>query len=118
MLKRLTTSPFLHLSCFDIFTLEEQRILKKYRKENFAEKKLVYSERRAIGKCPLTRRSFCLWAASVWMESHLPHSKFLKLKSSLTLTQMAFSLSLPLIKALGRSKILPLLVLAPWLVMR
>lgn len=26
----------------------------KYRKENFAEKKLVYSERRAIGKCPLT----------------------------------------------------------------
>lgn len=40
--------------CFDIFTPEEQRILKKYRKENFAEKKLIYSERRAIGKCPLT----------------------------------------------------------------
>ncbi|KAE9452910.1 hypothetical protein C3L33_15192, partial [Rhododendron williamsianum] len=40
--------------CFDIFTTEEQRILKKYRQENFAEKKLVYSERRAIGKCPLT----------------------------------------------------------------
>uniref|UniRef100_A0A5B7AKM7 O-fucosyltransferase family protein n=2 Tax=Davidia involucrata TaxID=16924 RepID=A0A5B7AKM7_DAVIN len=40
--------------CLDIFTPEEQNILKKYRKENFAEKKLVYSERRAIGKCPLT----------------------------------------------------------------
>ncbi|XP_042514414.1 O-fucosyltransferase 1-like isoform X2 [Macadamia integrifolia] len=40
--------------CFDIFTPEEQKILKKYRKENFAEKRLVYSERRAIGKCPLT----------------------------------------------------------------
>ncbi|KAA8548394.1 hypothetical protein F0562_000078 [Nyssa sinensis] len=40
--------------CLDIFTPEEQKILKKYRKENFAEKKLVYSERRAIGKCPLT----------------------------------------------------------------
>ncbi|CAA2960629.1 Uncharacterized protein At1g04910 [Olea europaea subsp. europaea] len=40
--------------CFDIFTREEQRILKKYREENFAAKKLVYSERRAIGKCPLT----------------------------------------------------------------
>ncbi|KAI7997103.1 O-fucosyltransferase 1 [Camellia lanceoleosa] len=41
-------------SCFDIFTTEEQRILKKYWKENFAEKKLVYSERRATGKSPLT----------------------------------------------------------------
>ncbi|CAA3015565.1 O-fucosyltransferase 1-like [Olea europaea subsp. europaea] len=40
--------------CFDIFTREEQKILKKYREENFAAKKLVYSERRAIGKCPLT----------------------------------------------------------------
>ncbi|KAK2999725.1 hypothetical protein RJ639_024300 [Escallonia herrerae] len=40
--------------CFDIFTAKEQKILKKYREENFAEKKLVYSERRAIGKCPLT----------------------------------------------------------------
>lgn len=40
--------------CFDVFNPEEQAILKKYRKENFAEKKLVYSERRAIGKCPLT----------------------------------------------------------------
>ncbi|GFQ03120.1 uncharacterized protein at1g04910 [Phtheirospermum japonicum] len=40
--------------CFDIFTPEEQKILKKYRGENFAPKKLVYSERRAIGKCPLT----------------------------------------------------------------
>ncbi|PKI47453.1 O-fucosyltransferase 1 isoform X3 [Punica granatum] len=40
--------------CFDIFTPEEQKILKKYRQENFAEKRLVYSERRAIGKCPLT----------------------------------------------------------------
>ncbi|KVI08257.1 GDP-fucose protein O-fucosyltransferase [Cynara cardunculus var. scolymus] len=40
--------------CFDIFSPDEQKILKKYRKENFAEKKLIYSERRAIGKCPLT----------------------------------------------------------------
>ncbi|KAK7343647.1 hypothetical protein VNO77_12555 [Canavalia gladiata] len=40
--------------CFDIFTPEEQKILKKYRQENFAPKRLVYSERRAIGKCPLT----------------------------------------------------------------
>ncbi|KAL5206255.1 hypothetical protein ABZP36_034464 [Zizania latifolia] len=40
--------------CIDIFTPEEQKILIKYRKENFAEKKLVYKERRLIGKCPLT----------------------------------------------------------------
>ncbi|KAL6342289.1 hypothetical protein AAG906_007503 [Vitis piasezkii] len=40
--------------CLDIFTPEEQRILTKYRKENFAAKRLVYHERRAIGKCPLT----------------------------------------------------------------
>ncbi|XP_047310521.1 O-fucosyltransferase 1 [Impatiens glandulifera] len=40
--------------CFDIFTPEEQKLLKKYRGENFAEKRLVYNERRAIGKCPLT----------------------------------------------------------------
>ncbi|CAN7097050.1 unnamed protein product [Brassica rapa subsp. narinosa] len=40
--------------CFDIFNPEEQKILKKYRKENFAEKRLIYNERRAIGKCPLT----------------------------------------------------------------
>ncbi|KAL9408788.1 hypothetical protein AB3S75_047219 [Citrus x aurantiifolia] len=40
--------------CFDIFKAEQQRILKKYREENFKEKKLVYKERRAIGKCPLT----------------------------------------------------------------
>lgn len=40
--------------CLDIFTPEEQHILRKYREENFANKTLVYSERRAIGKCPLT----------------------------------------------------------------
>ncbi|BBN05289.1 rhamnogalacturonan I rhamnosyltransferase [Marchantia polymorpha subsp. ruderalis] len=40
--------------CLDIFTPEEQEILKKYRKENFAEKKLEYNHRRLIGKCPLT----------------------------------------------------------------
>ncbi|XP_076918611.1 O-fucosyltransferase 1-like isoform X2 [Bidens hawaiensis] len=40
--------------CFDIFSPHEQKILMKYRKENFADKKLVYNERRAIGKCPLT----------------------------------------------------------------
>ena len=39
---------------FDIFTPGEQKILKKYREENFAPKRLVYDERRAIGKCPLT----------------------------------------------------------------
>ncbi|KAI4310766.1 hypothetical protein MLD38_035717 [Melastoma candidum] len=40
--------------CFDIFTPEERKILQKYREDNFAEKRLVPSERRAIGKCPLT----------------------------------------------------------------
>ncbi|XP_077227368.1 O-fucosyltransferase 1-like isoform X2 [Tasmannia lanceolata] len=40
--------------CLDIFTPKEQSILRKYRRENFAEKELVYNERRAIGKCPLT----------------------------------------------------------------
>ncbi|KAJ4826861.1 O-fucosyltransferase 1 [Turnera subulata] len=40
--------------CFDIFNPEEQKILRDYRKKNFAEKKLIYNERRAIGKCPLT----------------------------------------------------------------
>ncbi|ONK58297.1 uncharacterized protein A4U43_C09F10720 [Asparagus officinalis] len=40
--------------CLDIFTPEEQKILVKYRKENFKEKELVYRERRLIGKCPLT----------------------------------------------------------------
>ncbi|KAH9576687.1 hypothetical protein CY35_01G176600 [Sphagnum magellanicum] len=40
--------------CVDIFTPEEQEILLKYRKENFAEKTLISSERRMIGKCPLT----------------------------------------------------------------
>jgi hypothetical protein len=47
---------FLHekCRCIDIFTPQEQKILIKYRKENFAEKELVYRERRLIGKCPLT----------------------------------------------------------------
>jgi hypothetical protein len=40
--------------CIDIFTPQEQKMLIKYRKENFAEKELVYRERRLIGKCPLT----------------------------------------------------------------
>ncbi|XP_062109187.1 O-fucosyltransferase 1 [Humulus lupulus] len=40
--------------CFDIFTPAQQKILKKYREDNFAPKKLIYNERRAIGKCPLT----------------------------------------------------------------
>ncbi|GAB4851887.1 GDP-fucose protein O-fucosyltransferase 1 [Ancistrocladus abbreviatus] len=40
--------------CFDIFNPGEQKILRKYREQNFAPKDLVYSERRAIGKCPLT----------------------------------------------------------------
>lgn len=47
--------------CFDIFSPEEQKILKKYRNENFAPKKLVYSERRAIGKCPLTPEEVVLF---------------------------------------------------------
>lgn len=40
--------------CLDIFAPEEQKVLIKYRKENFKEKELVYRERRLIGKCPLT----------------------------------------------------------------
>lgn len=40
--------------CLAIFTPEEQEVLRKYRKENFAEKRLVHDERRMIGKCPLT----------------------------------------------------------------
>lgn len=40
--------------CLDIFTPEQQKILMKYRTENFAEKELIYRERRLIGKCPLT----------------------------------------------------------------
>lgn len=40
--------------CVDIFTPAEQAILLKYRKENFAEKTLHYTDRRLIGKCPLT----------------------------------------------------------------
>ncbi|XP_060670649.1 O-fucosyltransferase 1-like [Ziziphus jujuba] len=40
--------------CFDIFTPAQQKILKKYQEENFEPKKLVYNDRRAIGKCPLT----------------------------------------------------------------
>lgn len=40
--------------CFDIFSSKEQKELKEYREKNFAPKKLVYNERRAIGKCPLT----------------------------------------------------------------
>ncbi|RHN81907.1 putative GDP-fucose protein O-fucosyltransferase [Medicago truncatula] len=40
--------------CFDIFTPEKQKLLKEHRKKKFAPKKLVYKERRAIGKCPLT----------------------------------------------------------------
>ncbi|XP_010913046.1 O-fucosyltransferase 1 isoform X1 [Elaeis guineensis] len=40
--------------CLDIFTPEEQKILKEYREKNFAEKVLVYRDRMLIGKCPLT----------------------------------------------------------------
>uniref|UniRef100_J3ND25 O-fucosyltransferase family protein n=2 Tax=Oryza brachyantha TaxID=4533 RepID=J3ND25_ORYBR len=40
--------------CIDIFTPEEQKILIKYREQNFAKKELIYRERRLIGKCPLT----------------------------------------------------------------
>ncbi|TYJ14776.1 hypothetical protein E1A91_A10G139900v1 [Gossypium mustelinum] len=55
VLPELDANSFWHDErCIDIFNPEEQSILKKYRKENFAEKRLVYKERRAIGKCPLT----------------------------------------------------------------
>uniref|UniRef100_A0A7I4EHB8 O-fucosyltransferase family protein n=1 Tax=Physcomitrium patens TaxID=3218 RepID=A0A7I4EHB8_PHYPA len=40
--------------CTDIFTVAEQAMLVKYRMENFAEKTLHYTDRRLIGKCPLT----------------------------------------------------------------
>uniref|UniRef100_A0ACD5X236 Uncharacterized protein n=1 Tax=Avena sativa TaxID=4498 RepID=A0ACD5X236_AVESA len=40
--------------CLDIFTPQEHFFLIKYRTENFAEKELVYRERRLMGKCPLT----------------------------------------------------------------
>lgn len=40
--------------CLDIFTQAEQEVLRKYRADNFAEKRLVYYDRRMIGKCPLT----------------------------------------------------------------
>ncbi|CAA6659909.1 unnamed protein product [Spirodela intermedia] len=40
--------------CFKIFSPEEQKILVKYRKENFADKELDHEARRAMGKCPLT----------------------------------------------------------------
>ncbi|XP_011622062.1 uncharacterized protein At1g04910 isoform X1 [Amborella trichopoda] len=40
--------------CYDIFTSEEQKKLSKYRELNFAKKRLIPEERRAIGKCPLT----------------------------------------------------------------
>ncbi|XP_034691433.1 O-fucosyltransferase 1-like isoform X2 [Vitis riparia] len=40
--------------CYNIFTPEEQGILKKYRVENFKDKPLDYEQIRANGKCPLT----------------------------------------------------------------
>ncbi|KAM0986338.1 hypothetical protein ACFX13_013776 [Malus domestica] len=55
--------------CFDIFNPKEQEILKKYRKENFAPKKLVYEERRALGKCPLTPEEGLQW--TTWFASSL-----------------------------------------------
>ena len=71
--------------CFDIFTPAEQKILKKYRKENFADKTLIYKERRAIGKCPLTPEEviFCSnvhalsvsWLSTLPALNLLPHMK-------------------------------------------
>eukprot|EP00271_Cylindrocystis_brebissonii_P011472 TRINITY_DN2924_c0_g1_i2.p1 TRINITY_DN2924_c0_g1~~TRINITY_DN2924_c0_g1_i2.p1 ORF type:complete len:364 (+),score=84.40 TRINITY_DN2924_c0_g1_i2:582-1673(+) len=40
--------------CFDIFSPEEQAVLREYRSANFAEKQLKPEERRRMGKCPLT----------------------------------------------------------------
>ncbi|KAJ7544645.1 hypothetical protein O6H91_09G087600 [Diphasiastrum complanatum] len=40
--------------CLDIFTPAEQELLKEYRQQNFAVRRLVHNGRRLIGKCPLT----------------------------------------------------------------
>ncbi|KAL6875750.1 hypothetical protein ACP4OV_013263 [Aristida adscensionis] len=40
--------------CFEIFTPQEQKILKKYRDEHFAPKELIHRQIRLKGKCPLT----------------------------------------------------------------
>lgn len=55
--------------CFDIFNPDEQRILRKYRKENFKDKDLKYSERRAIGKCPLTPEEVALILRSMGFDN-------------------------------------------------
>ncbi|ONK77226.1 uncharacterized protein A4U43_C02F4380 [Asparagus officinalis] len=56
--------------CLDIFTPEEQEVLIKYRKENFKEKKLIYRERRLIGKCPLTPEEVGLILRSMGFENN------------------------------------------------
>ncbi|CAN1334418.1 O-fucosyltransferase 1 [Linum perenne] len=75
--------------CFDIFSPKEQAILKKYRDENFAKKKLVYNERRAIGKCPLTP------------EEVTSTSYYLKLQVGLILGAMGFDNSTRIYLAAG-----------------
>eukprot|EP00850_Spirogloea_muscicola_P022581 SM000302S11661 [mRNA] locus=s302:15685:18996:+ [translate_table: standard] len=40
--------------CIDIFTPRQQQLLWAYRLKNFANKTLVYEQRRKLGKCPLT----------------------------------------------------------------
>eukprot|EP00850_Spirogloea_muscicola_P021394 SM000247S08283 [mRNA] locus=s247:12067:15654:+ [translate_table: standard] len=40
--------------CMDIFTPRQQQLLWAYRLRNFANKTLVYEQRRKLGKCPLT----------------------------------------------------------------
>jgi hypothetical protein len=66
--------------CFDIFSPAEQKILKKYRMENFAKKTLIYKERRAIGKCPLAPEevyflfeSACICLFACYQLCQLPH---------------------------------------------
>lgn len=69
--------------CFDIFSPTEQKILKKYREENFAPKKLVYDERRAIGKCPLTPEEVMLLFQYIFLECSYYYRKSCNEKISL-----------------------------------
>ncbi|KAM2890020.1 hypothetical protein FF1_013578 [Malus domestica] len=79
--------------CFDIFNPKEQEILKKYRKENFAPKKLVYEERRALGKCPLTPEEY--------MEPINIKDYYLALHRQLILSAMRFNNSTRIYLAAG-----------------
>ena len=62
-----------------MFSPEEQEILRKYRKENFAEKELDYETRRAMGKCPLTPEEVTFSLLSFCRCSHVVSSVGLSL---------------------------------------